>query len=168
MEGLPEKRQKDPAHAEINFTHVFTAKNRSLHIDDAFNNEFEVEYVPSHGNKEIVFCHKPSGTLIQADLLFNLPASEQYSNTPEGAASATTGLPTRIFSSILTTKGAAKWHKRFLWYGIVQDKQDFAHSLRTILGWNWDRLIPCHGDVIETGGKGVLESIMEWQLKAGK
>ena len=52
MEGLPEKRAKDPNHAEITFSHVHTSKERSSHIDDAFNKEFEVEYVPSHGNKD--------------------------------------------------------------------------------------------------------------------
>lgn len=33
----------------------------------------------SHVNHELTAIHHPSQTLLQADLLFNLPATEQYS-----------------------------------------------------------------------------------------
>jgi len=165
MEGLPEKRAKDSAHAEISFSHVHTSNNRSISIDSAFDQEFEVEYVPAHGNKELVFCHKPSRTLIEADLMFNLPATEQYSKSGEAA---TSGLATKFFAGLMNTKGDATWHKRFLWHAIVQDKKDFAGSVGRIASWDFDRIIPCHGDVIETGGKGVFEKVMAWHLQNKK
>lgn len=54
------------------------------------------------------------------------------------------------------------WQKRFLWYVAVKDREAFGHSARRILGWRFDRVVPCHGDVIETGGKGVFEKMVDW------
>lgn len=33
-----------------------------------------------------------------------------------------------------------------------------AHSVQVIASWQFDRIIPCHGDVIETGGKEAWRS----------
>lgn len=30
--------------------------------------------------------------------------------------------------------------------------------------WDFDRVIPCHGDVIETGAKGIFQNVFEWFL----
>lgn len=169
MEGLPEKRAASPdtsLHLP-QFTHVFTPQNKeSLRIDDdgtgEFDAEFEYEYIESHSNKELVFCHKPSSTLIFADVFFNLPAHEQYSRS---GVSPTQGIYTRIFTTFQNTQGAATWQKRFLWYVAVKDREAFGKSARRILGWEFDRVVPCHGDVIETGGKTVFGKIVEWFVK---
>lgn len=39
-----------------------------------------ISYFPGFRNKDVAFLHVPSRTLIQADLLFNLPATEQVSS----------------------------------------------------------------------------------------
>lgn len=68
---------------------IFTAKNKlETKVDEEFDKEFQYEFVDAHPNKELVFFHKTSKTLIEADLLFNLPATEQYSRT---GIDATTG-----------------------------------------------------------------------------
>lgn len=46
-----------------------------------FENEIKLHYFPGHANREIALLHIPSRTLVVADLLFNLPPKEQYSNT---------------------------------------------------------------------------------------
>jgi hypothetical protein len=38
--------------------------------------------VYGHGSRELVFLHKPTRTVIEADLLFNLPAKEQIPRKP--------------------------------------------------------------------------------------
>ena len=164
VEGLPEKRELNPATAGTPFAHVFTMKNKdSQHVDPAFDAEFDYEYVGSHANKELVFCYKPERTLIQADLVFNLPAHEQYSRTGE---SATAGLLTKLFIGFQNTVGAAKWQQRFVWYVAgSSDRGGFAKSCRTIVGWDFDRIIPCHGDVIETEGKSIFRKVMAWYLQ---
>jgi len=99
--------------------------------------------------------HKPDKTLIEADMMFNLPAHEQYSRSGE---SATGGLWTRMFIAMQNTTGPATWQKRFLWYvASMGDRQGFAQSVKRINGWDFDRIVPCHGDVIETGAKGIFQ-----------
>jgi hypothetical protein len=46
---------------------------------------FLLEYVFERGVLILVFLHKPTRTVIEADLLFNLPAKEQYSKSPEAS-----------------------------------------------------------------------------------
>jgi hypothetical protein len=163
-EGLPEKRQKSGE--DTKFTHVWTEKNkRDFKVDEAFDKDFDYEFVHSHGNKELVFNYRPDKTLIQADLIFNLPAYEQYSKSDENP---TGGFATRFFGGIMNTRGNATWQRRFLWYGVSQDKKTFNESIRRIDGWNFDKMIPCHGDVIESGAKGVFQNVMAWHLASQK
>ncbi len=118
-----------------------------------------------HANKELVFYHKPDKTLIEADMMFNLPAYEQYSKSGE---SPETGFLTKLFNGLQRTSGSAVWQKRFLWYVASKDKVSFAESARRIAGWDFERIIPCHGDVIESGGKGVFRKVFEWHLNGQK
>ena len=155
-EGLPEKREKDPQNAGIKFNHVFTPQNKhEMKISSEFDDEFDYEYVHSHGNKELVFLHKPTRTLIEADLLFNLPATEQFSRAGEDPNG---GILTKIFNAIMHTRGDMTWQKRFLYYGVgAGDRKGFAESMRKIQTWGeFERIIPCHGDVIERGGSRIL------------
>jgi len=36
----------------------------------------------------------------------------------------------------------------------------FGVAAAIVAGWSWDRLIPCHGDVMETGGKNAWTSTL--------
>jgi len=161
VDGLPEKREADPETKGTKFEHVFTPSNkRDLRISPEFDNEFDYEYVHSHKNKELVFLHRPTRTMIEADLIFNLPATEQYSKT---GANPTSGILTNLFASIMNTRGDAIWQQRFLWYlSASKDRKAFAESVNVIRKWDFDRLIPCHGDVIETGGKDVFNKLIKW------
>jgi len=117
-------------------------------------------------NKEIVFNHKPTRTLITADMFFNLPATEQFSKS---GVDATSGILTKIFASLNNTKGAATWQKRFIWYGpSMGDRKSFNESVARINKWDFDRIVPCHGDVIESSGKGIFEKIFSCHLEAAK
>lgn len=167
MEGLPEKREADPETAGTKFTWVFSPKNKStMKIDSDFDSEFDYEYVDAHPNKELVFCHKPERTLIQADLIFNLPAHEQYSKAGE---SPTSGLLTKLFCALQNTRGTATPQKRFIWYVVSRgDRDNFARSMGRIDSWNFDRIVPCHGDVIETGGKDIFRKVLAWHLQGLK
>ncbi|CRG87633.1 Pyrolysin [Talaromyces islandicus] len=166
-EGLHEKRQSNPEHKDTHFTHILTKANKhDIHISEEFDREFDIEYVDGHGNKEIVFLHKPTKTMIQADLIFNLPAKEQYSRTNE---SPTSGIWTKIFSPLISANPPpATWHKRFVWYITANDRKSVGESVARINTWDFDRIIPCHGDVIETGGKAVFQNVFEWFLNEKK
>jgi len=165
-EGLPEKRAKSNVE-DIKFDVLFTAKDRmNTKVDEEFDSEFDHTFVSSHGNKELVFNYRRDRTLIEADLLFNLPPTEQYSRSTENPH---TGLLTKFFGAMNATSGSAIWQKRFIWYAIsAADRTGFNKSMSKIDGWNFDRIIPCHGDVIESGGKGIFRKIMQWHLEAAE
>jgi len=165
-EGLAEKREKQK-NEKVPFSTVFTATNKeTIKVDPEFDAEFEYEYVHGHMNKELVFFYKPEKTIIEADLLFNLPATEQFSKTGQPA---NTGFLTKLFGALNGTSGAAMGQRRLIWYGpSSKDRPAFNTSIAKINKWDFDRIIPCHGDVIETGGKGIFQKVMAWHLEGQK
>jgi hypothetical protein len=166
-EGLPEKRQKDndPKIGKEPFEVVFTAKNkREVKISPEVDQDFDYEYVDAHQNKELVFFYKPDKVVIQADLLFNLPANEQYSRVPE-AQRPKPGLLGSVLFPLWTTEGEAKGAKRFMWYVMSRgNRPSWDESIRRINSWDFDTLIPCHGDVLEGNGKQAFQKIFEWHI----
>lgn len=165
--GLKEKREKNPETKGLEYKHILKPgqgdnSTQHHHISDEFNNEFNVEYVHGHVNREIVFLHKSSKTLIEADLLFNLPALEQYSRTDVDLRK---GILNRLLNGTQNATGHNIWQKRFLWYGLSRpDRNAFTQSVQRINEWDFDRIIPCHGNVVETNAKGVFENVFSYFL----
>ncbi|CAA9963486.1 DUF4336 domain containing protein [Pyrenophora teres f. maculata] len=160
---LPEKRTKQK-NEEVPFSFLFSKSKPVESISPEFDAEFDWEYVPSHVNKELVFHHRPSRSLITADLMFNLPATEQFSKS---GVDPTTGILSKIFNALQNTKGDAKWQQRTIWYGTsASDRKGFSQSMERISKWGFERIIPCHGDVIESEGKPIFDKIMRWHLDA--
>ncbi|KAF2431786.1 hypothetical protein EJ08DRAFT_631890 [Tothia fuscella] len=165
-EGLPEKHAKQK-NEDIPFAVVFTAKNKdTIKVDPEFDAEFDYELVDGHPSKELVFHHKPDRTLIEADFMFNLPANEQFSKTGIDPRS---GILTRIFGALSSTQGAAMGQRRLIWYAVSSgNRPSFNKSIHKINGWNFDKIVPCHGDVIEGDGKGIFQKIFAWHLEKSK
>lgn len=170
-EGLAEKRanqsKTDKSVTNVPISTIFTAKDKaSIKVGGEFDEEFEYEFVETHPNKELVFFHKPSKTLIEADLLFNLPAREQYSRTGEDP---TTGWATRIFGALQNTRGDAIWQKRLLWYAMSKgNRLEFNKSMQRINIWGFENIVPCHGETLVGDGKSVFEKVMGWHLEGKK
>lgn len=169
-EGLPEKRQKaggDPRIGKEPFATVVTKANGrdAKAIGDDFAADFELEYVHVHPNKELVFLYRPTRVVVQADLMFNLPAEEQYSRVPEDKKPKA-GLLVKLFNSFQTTQGEALGMKRFLWHAASRsDREGFNESVRRIAGWEFDTIVPCHGETIVGNGKAVFEKVFAWHLE---
>ncbi|KAF9530013.1 hypothetical protein CPB83DRAFT_851435 [Crepidotus variabilis] len=106
-----------------------------------FEREIDVCYFSGHHNREVAFLHRASKSLIQGDLLFNLPAKEQYSKSK--ASGSFLGLA-------FQPQG---WLHRKLTWTLGMDKEAMKRDVMTVSGWDFDRIIPCHGDVIENDGK---------------
>jgi hypothetical protein len=173
-EGLPEKRAKAAAEKEspsagpqVPFSTIFAAKTKtSTKISDEFDADFDYEFVDAHPNKELVFFYKPDKVLIEADYMFNLPATEQYSKTGEPANK---GLWSKFFISLQKTTGTAIWQKRLIWYAMSSaDRPGFDTSAKRINSWDFNTIIPCHGDVIQGNGKDIFRKVFEWHLKGLK
>lgn len=161
-EGLPEKCARKLGLSRKTFDIIYTALENKIHISEEFDNEFDVQYIDSMDSHEIVLLHKPTRTVIEADLLFNVPATEQFSKSGQ---LPTSGLLTKLISPMFSTTYPATWQKRLAWYVLgAKDRASFAESLQRIHFWDFDRIIPCHGDVIESGAKDVFCTIFEWYL----
>ncbi|KAF9028771.1 hypothetical protein BDZ89DRAFT_1133398 [Hymenopellis radicata] len=88
-----------------------------------FEDDIQHCYFSGFVNKDVAFFHPASKTLIEADLLFNLPPR---SNTPS---------------------------PRLLAKFPFLDREAMKRDAKTVSQWDFERIIPCHGDVIEQTGK---------------
>jgi len=106
-----------------------------------FEDELDYCYFTGFKNKDVAFLHKPSKTLIEADLLFNLPCNEQYSKTKTSNMLMGIGL------------SPSTWFHSQLIRSLGTDKEAMKRDAKTVAGWDFKRIIPCHGDVIETNAQ---------------
>lgn len=90
---------------------------------------------------EVVFLHRPSRTLLVTDLAFNVvePANVQTS-----AMLWITGSHGRFRSSKL-------WAWRW-----TQDRGAVADSVRRVLEQDFDRVVPCHGAIVDRDAEAAL------------
>jgi len=166
-EGLAEKRDKQ-GDDKVPFAVILTEESRKtgIKISDEFDAEFDVEYFATHANKEIALNKRDEKTLIQADLFFNLGkvgAKEQFSKSGQDPRSG--GFLSNLFLDIQSLDGDAMSQQRFLWHlASRSNRAAFSESAKNVDKWDFDRVIPCHGDVIETGGKAQYEKVMRWFL----
>lgn len=178
-EGLPEKRAKaagggDPMIGSEPFAVVFKVEDKKKQrqqktppapvVSDEFDADFATEFVDAHPNKELVFFYRPDRVLIEADLMFNLPATEQYSRVPEEARPRN-GPFKRFFADMQSTAGDATAAKRFIWHVLSRrDRAGFNESVRRIDAWDFDTIVPCHGETIVGDGKEVFRKVFQWHL----
>ena len=100
---------------------------------------------------EVVFLHRASRTLVLTDLAMNFPA------LPDGFL-------TRLFVRAMALQGGLRTSR--LIHGLVRDRAAARASLERILGWDFDRVIPSHGEVCEEGGRRALREAWNRLLRA--
>lgn len=145
VEGLPEK------HPSLKFHKVFgDAKYDNVEI--GWESEIDSCYFPGHANKELALLHKPTKTLIEADLVFNLPGLEQYHGSSSSAGIAGMLSPFKYLSI------HSKAHKTMTWNALAKDKKSFKASLTQVKAWDFTTIIPCHGEVIEGNAKALWDA----------
>ncbi|KZV76834.1 hypothetical protein PENSPDRAFT_597855 [Peniophora sp. CONT] len=112
-----------------------------------FEDDIKSCYFSGFKNKDVAFLHKSSRTLIEADLLFNSPCAEQYSmySWPWSRGKQIFGL----FGGADPWSGLAQFLAKMLG---KSDPEAMRRDAKTVAEWDFDRIIPCHGDVIETRG----------------
>lgn len=92
--------------------------------------------------------------------MFNLPPKEQFSRAGGGEL---TGVLNKIAGYFADIDG--KGQQRFLWYAMAKDKKRFAESAKRVADWRFERIIPCHGDVVERDGNAVFRRLFRWHLE---
>nr|VWP00474.1 Multicopper oxidase [Ganoderma boninense] len=123
------------------------------HPDTQYGFEDDIKhcYFSGFKNKDVAFFHPASKTMLQADLLFNLPAREQYSLSGSSGK-----FP--LFGSLTPWMWV---HKRFVW-SLGVDKEAMRRDVKSVAAWDFERIIPCHGDVIEKDGKSAWMEAYKW------
>ncbi|KAJ7054377.1 hypothetical protein C8F01DRAFT_488441 [Mycena amicta] len=110
-----------------------------------FEDDIEACYFSSYLNKDVAFLHRASSSLIIGDLITNLPGTEQYSKSE-----ATGRFP--FYGPVGKPSG---WIQGKMLASRVSDPETMQRHVKTVAEWPISRIIPCHGDVIETNASGV-------------
>lgn len=122
------------------------AKRRDLRFDATLSDEAAPEWlgeVESHlfcgapYLNEVVFFHPATRTLILTDVAFNV------------ATHKTAGA--RLFYWLVGAAGRFGPHRVVRL--TIRDRRAARASIDRILGWNFDRVIVAHGDILETSGR---------------
>jgi Domain of unknown function (DUF4336) len=98
---------------------------------------------------EVAFFHRPTGTLLVSDLLFNVTRP--------------TNVMTGLVLSMAGTKGRLAMSRA--WRGYTKDKPALRASLEKILSWPFTRILPGHGEVFEDpAAVDKARAAMRWAL----
>ena len=131
------------------------AKRPDLRIDVELSDVMDVGQSPTielllaHGIpklEEFACFHRPSRTLLLTDLAFNIHETPSWL--------------TRTYLKLCGAYGklAATW----LLKSMVKDKAALRAWRERVLGWDFERVVPCHGQVLEKGGKEAMRDAFAW------
>lgn len=135
-----------------------------LGVDPVISDNFEFVYLPYHRNRELVMFDKKNKILFEADLLFNLGVKqplEQY-----GPA---TGYPEKF-----NPHGGLSYLTRYMHpyskvgrslSNSVVNIEKSRPGLQAIYNWDFNQIVMCHGNVIDTNAKDAFYTNFEKALK---
>jgi hypothetical protein len=109
----------------------------------------EIDQAPFLGNifaDEIVFLHRATDTLILGDLCFNIGRDAP--------------LPTRVLAYGPGQK--PRFGPTPALRLSIRNRAAARESLRQILRWQFERIVPGHGDVLHVGGPTALREAFQW------
>ncbi len=105
-----------------------------------------VEGAPALG--ETVLLHRASRTLVVTDLVFHVLEPR--------------GLLTPLILWLVGARGALAQSRALRF--VTKDRAAAGRSARAILGLDFDRLVPAHGAIVESGARPRLEAALHWML----
>ncbi|KAJ3022619.1 hypothetical protein HKX48_005681 [Thoreauomyces humboldtii] len=148
VKGLVEK------HPDVTFDGV-------IGVDDpktaryGFEDEIEYRHFSGSANQDTAYYHKDTETMIAADLMFNLPPTQQY---PPGFKFGF--LATRIYPYLNPFTAT---HRFFTKHALSKDAKQTTEDVRFVAeNWKVKRYVPSHGDVIEDGGDKAFRAAWAW------
>lgn len=133
--GLPEKRR------DLRFSGVIESAGGS-----PFGEEVRVMPLSSFPlSNEVVVLHRPSRTLVLTDLLFNFPESAPWATRfAMRCAGAHPGCRASLLEQVGMRRSVAR------------------REMGEILGWDFDRIVLAHGDIVESGGRDAMRRAYRW------
>jgi hypothetical protein len=99
--------------------------------------------------QEHVFLHEGSRSLVVGDLMFNIHEC-------------------RSFWMRLVLRLGGTWKKvgqSLEWRRLVKDRAAAARSAADVLGWDFERVVVAHGDVIENDAREQARRALAWMTK---
>jgi hypothetical protein len=108
-----------------------------------------IELLLAHGIprfEEFVFFHRPSRTLLLADVAFNIHETPSWQ--------------TRTYLKLCGIYG--KLGSTWVLKAMTKDKAALRAWRERVLGWDFERVVPCHGQVLERGGKEAMREAFAW------
>ncbi|KAI8590323.1 hypothetical protein BDZ88DRAFT_414930 [Geranomyces variabilis] len=148
VKGLPQK------HKSISFDGVMGVDDPKTTVY-GFENDLAYRHFGASRNQDTAYFHKDTKTLIQADLMFNLPPTEQY---PGGG---NFGFLTRFVHGFLKPETAT--HKFFTKYAMSSDSRQMTEDVKFVAdNWKIERIVPAHGNIIENGGEKAFREAYAW------
>jgi hypothetical protein len=131
------------------------ARRKDLRIDVELSDMMDVGQSPTlelllaHGIpklEEFAFLHRPSRTLLLTDVAFNIHDS-----------------PSWLTRNYLKWCGAyERLAPTWLLKSWVKDRASLKAWRDRVLTWDFDRVVPCHGQVLERGGKEAMRDAFAW------
>jgi hypothetical protein len=98
---------------------------------------------------ELAFYHRPSKTVILGDMGYHITENSSIEMRLLGRLG---GIYKRI--------GQPLEYKL-----TIRNEDTLRQSVRTVLAWDFDRVIPGHGDIIESGGNAAVQDGFRWLLE---
>ena len=126
--------------ADLTFGHVLGDAPHPMWAAD-----LDQLYLSARFEKEVVFFHKETGTMITADALLNL--RHHHSRM------------TRLVALFMFNLGAGRgWMERIA----VRDWKLGRRQVDRMLLWDIQRIVLAHGDLVLADGKEVLRQAYDW------
>ena len=149
--GLQEHIDKIKESEKIRVNRHVKQGETSGSVDAVFSQDFDMVSFDMVRSGDLVFRHIPSGSVIEADLFCNISRRAEIQCGPVREAYAFT---------IMKPPRLSQW---VTWIFRGKSRLDsYAASVREIESWTFDRVIPCHGDIIppENNAKARLISAL--------
>ena len=116
------------------------AETMSRSVDLGLPADLDAHIFSGHSIRETSLFHRPSGTLVTADLLYNYQA-EQFPAE-------------KAFFGLLGIYGrpAVPFYHRFA----IEDKSQVRSLIDKVSSWPIRRVVPCHGRIVERDDAGAI------------
>lgn len=112
---------------------------------DAWASTFDQVFVSARFEKEVVFFHRESGTMLCADALLNL--------------STHPFLLTRVVAFLMGNSAPGKgWPERFA----VRDRAAAREQVDRMMRWDIQRIVLAHGGLVHERGRETLRDAYAW------
>lgn len=111
-----------------------------------WRDDFDTLFIEGAMLNETLFLHRPSRSLIAADAIENFESSPHW--------------PTRAYLKLADLHGKPSVSRSLRPF--FRDRAAARRSIDEVLSWDFDRIVLCHGELIEAGGRDALHAAYSW------